>query len=69
MDLQDKNNQINRLNDCVEEYKLKSKDLNDLLFQIYRTRNEIKVLCKNLEIDLPDLEGDEDEEESGNEIK
>lgn len=56
MDLQERTNQINRLNQCVEEYKNKSQTLNDLLFSIYRLRNEIKVLCKNLDIDLPNLD-------------
>ena len=61
MELREQTNQTNRLNKCVEEYKVKSKDLNDLLFSIYRLRNEIKVLCKNLDIELPDLEEEQDE--------
>ena len=59
MELQERTNQINRLNDCIEDYKKKSGELNDLLFSVYRLRNEIKILCDNLGIDVKVVDEDE----------
>lgn len=58
MNEEQKLSQTSRLNDLVADYQSESKTLNDLLFKIYRLRNEIKIICDNLgiELEIPEIE-------------
>lgn len=53
--------QKHRLNSLTKEYSILSKELKDLLYKIFRIRNEIEDLCNklNITIDLEPMEPDE----------